>query len=169
MTRLSLAVRNTLAQDERFRQWIPKSESWDIWIFDEKPVMAKVEQSGKCIIVINEGEPWTDPNGHNTLEFPSLIVDIWGDPDRNPDKTVARDNAKDKIKAVAKIVDEHLHRVNPGGPDGGYIVWGTATQIETKTGVLVTESKKLSGPIFSPFEDMEKGWMGRYTYGVNQF
>lgn len=167
MTLLSLAVRNTLAQDDRFREWIPKSANWDIWIFDEKPVMAKFEGNSKCLIVVNEGEPWTSPNGHNTLEFPSLIVDIWADPDRKADKTVAVDNARDKIKAVAKIVNEHLHRVNPGGADGGFIIWGTEEQISTKTGVLVTESKRLSGPIFSPIKDTEKAWMGRYTYGVN--
>lgn len=169
MTRLSLAVRNTLAQDDRFRQWIPKSASWDIWIFDEKPVMARFEGTGKCLIVVNEGEPWTVPNGHNTLEFPEILVDIWADPDRKSDGTIVVDNARDKIKDIARILDSHLHRVDPGGEDGGYIIWGTAQQIENKTGVLVTESKKVGGPIFSPISDTEGAWMGRYTYAVNQF
>ena len=169
MTRLSLAVRNTLAQDPRLQELVAKSPSWDIWIFDEKPVMARFEGNGKCLVVINEGEPWTDPNEHNTLLFPSLIVDIWADPDRKPDKTVLRDNAKDKIQAIARVIDTHLHRVDPGGADGGFIIWGTAEQISTKTGVLVTESKKRSGPVFSPIGDTDQAWMGRYVYGVNQF
>lgn len=168
MTFLSLAARNTLAQDDRFRQWIPKSKSWDIWIFNEKPVLARFESNSKCLIVINEGEPWTSPNGHNTLEFPSLVVDIWADPDRKDDNTILIDNAKDKIKAIAKLVNEHFHRVDPGGPDGGYMIWGTADQMATKTGALIVESKRLSGPIFSPIAETEGAWMGRYTYGINQ-
>jgi hypothetical protein len=168
MTLLSLAARNLLAQDDRFREWVARSQSWDIWIFDTKPVMAKFENNSKCLIVINEGDPWTSPNEHNTLEFPSLVVDIWADPDRRADKTILRDNAKDKIKAVARIVNDHLHRVDPGGPDGGYMIWGTAQEIDTKTGVLVSESKRLSGPVFSPIKDAEGAWMGRYTYGINQ-
>lgn len=169
MTNLSLAVRNTLAQDDRFREWIPKSKNWDIWIFNEKPVMANFEGNGKCLIVVNEGEPWTSPNPHSTLAFPTLLVDIWADPDRKPDGTMARDNAKDKIKEIGRIVKSHLHRVDPGGPDGGFIIWGTAQQIATKTGVLVTESKLVGGPIFSPISDVEGAWMGRYTFGVNEF
>lgn len=170
MTRLSLAVRNTLAQDPRFLEaGVAKSASWDVWIFDEKPVLARFEGNGKCLIVINEGAPFTPPNGHNTLSFPSLIVDIWADPDRNPDKTVLRDNAKDKIEVISKIVDSHLHRVDPGGVDGGYIIWGTAAQIQSKTGVLVTESKKLDVSEYTPIKDTESAWMRRSTYGVNQF
>lgn len=167
MTRLSLAVRNLLAQDERFRQWIPKSASWDVWIFDEKPVMANFEGKGKCIIVINEVAPWTDPNGHNTLEFPAIEVDIWADPDRKPDGTILVDNAKDKIKDIARVVDSHLHRVDPG--QDGWMIWGTAEQIAQKTGVLVAESKKGDVSDFSPIKDTEGAWMRRYTYVLNAY
>lgn len=169
MTRLSLAVRNTLAQDPTLQGLIASSASWDIWIFDEKPVMVKFEQNSSCLIVINEGEPWTSPNEHNRLYFPSLVVDIWADPDRRPDKTILRDNAKDKILTIQRAVDRILHTVDTGGPSGGPIIWGTAEQIANKTGVLVTGSMLLNGPVFSPIADTEKAWLGRLTYGVNQF
>lgn len=168
MTDLSLAVRNLLAQDIELTALLGKSASWDTWIFDEKPVNVRIENTSKCLIVINESDPWTSPNQHNTLKFPTILVDIWADPTRNPDKSVQKFDAKSKIERIQDFVDHHLHLVDPGDASGGPQVWGTPTQISAKTGVVVTGSQRLSGPVYSPIRDTVEAWMGRYTYGVNK-
>ena len=164
MTLLSLAARNTLAQDTRVTSLVASSASWDTWIFDTNPVGVRFEQTGKALVVINEVGTWTDMNEHNRLEFPLLQVDIWADPDRKPDGTVLRDNAKDKVLTIARAINWTLHTV--GGHPSGWYVWGTATQIQERTGVYVVDSKRRSGPDFQPIKDAEKAWMGRYTFAV---
>jgi hypothetical protein len=168
MTRLSLAVRNTLAQYTPLTALLGRSASWDTWIFDEKPVMIRFEKNSAAVVVINEGEPYTSPNPHNRMYFPSLVVDVWADPDRGTDGNITRDNAKDKILDIQRAMDRILHTVDTGGPGGGPIIWGTAEEIAQKTGVIITGSMRLSGPVFSPISGTETAWMGRFTYGVNQ-
>lgn len=168
MTDLSLAVRNLLAQDEGLKLLLGKSASWDTWIFDEKPVNVKVENTSKCLIVINEADPWTTPNQHNTMKFPMIIVDIWADPTRNIDKSVQKFDAKTKIEDIQDFVDKYLHLVEPGDVNGNPQIWGTSAQIAAKTGVVVTGSQRLSGPSYSPIRDTDEAWMGRYTYGINK-
>lgn len=165
MTQLSLAVRNTLAQDPAVTALVAHSASWDTWIFDEKPIGARFENNGTCLIVINEVGTWTDANEHNRLYFPLLQVDIWADPDRRADKTILRDNARQKILTIQRAIDRTLHTVT-GSPQGWY-VWGTAAEIANRTGVFVAGSKRRSGPDFSDIDNTEKAVMGRYTYGVN--
>lgn len=168
MTELSLAVRNLLAQDAGLKALLGKSQSWDTWIFDEKPVNVKVENTGKCLIVVNEEGQWTTPNAHNTMKFPTLLIDIWADPTRNADKSVNRFDAKKKIEDIQNFVDKYLHLVDPGDSNGNPRIWGTSGQMADKTGVVVTGSQRLNGPIFSPIRDAEEAYMGRLTYGVNQ-
>lgn len=164
MTHLSLAARNTLAQDTALTDLIAKSTMWDTWIFDERPVGARFESNGKALVVINEVGTYTSPNEHNRLQFPMLRVDIWADPDRKPDKTVLRDNAKQKILDIARQIDYTLHNV--AGASSGWYVWGTEDQIDARTGIYVVRSQRLGGPDFNPIEGAEKAWMGSYTYGV---
>lgn len=168
MTDLSLAVRNLLAQDTGLTALLGKSQSWPTWIFDERPVNVKVENTGKCLIVINEGPQWTEPNQHNTMKFPTILVDIWADPTRNTDKSVKMFDATKKIEDIQDFVDKHLHLVDPGDASGNPRIWGTAQQIATKTGVIVTGSFRRSGPEFSPIRDAEDAYMGRLIYGINK-
>jgi len=168
MTDLSLAVRNLLAQDQGLRALLGRSQSWDTWIFDEHPVNVKVENTGRCLIVVNEEDTWTTPNQHNTMRFPRLFVDIWADPTRNSDKSIKKFDAKKKIEDIQAFVDKHLHLVDSGTPSGEIYIWGTAEQIASKTGVPITGSQRLDGPTFSPISNAEGAYMGRLTYGVNK-
>lgn len=169
MTELSLAARNFLAQDERVTSLLGRSASWDTWIFSEVPY-AKIENTQRCLVVISEGPPWTDMNPHNRLYFPTLRVDIWADPTRNPsDNSVRIEDAKDKAIEVMRAIDWSMHLVDPGRPsDGMPYMWGTAEQISQKTGIVVTGSFKDSGPEFSPIKDSPGSWMARVVYAVNQ-
>lgn len=167
MTTLSLAVRNLLAQDEGLKALLGRSASWDTWIFDQKPVNVKIENTSKCFIVINESGTWAPPNLHNTMLFPRLIIDVWADPTRNANKTVQKFDAQNKVGAIQKFLDKHLHTVDPGTPSGEVRIWGTEEEIAAKTGVVVTGSQRLTGPDFSPIRDSEGSVMGSYTYGVN--
>ena len=170
MTLLSLAVRNTLAQDTTLKTLLGKSPSWDTWIFDERPVGVSLEKSSKCWIVVNEESPWTVSNDHNTMTFPTIVIDIWADPTRNTggDKSVRSFDAKTKIKLIEKYVDAHLKTIDMADRYGLPIVWGTAAEIAARTGIVISASQKLSGPDFQPVNDTDGAWMAKYTYGVNQ-
>lgn len=168
MTQLTLAIRNLLAQDEDLKALLGKSASWDTWIFSEEMIGVKVENTSRCLIVVAEEDTWTSPNEHNTMRFPQVFVDIWADPTRNADKSVRTLDAKDKIEAIQPLIDRHLHLVDGGTTEGLPRVWGTAEEIATKTGIVVTGSQRLTGPRFSPIRDSEGSWMGRYTYGINR-
>lgn len=168
MTALSLAVRNLLAEDPDIRRLVGRSTNWGTWVFDEKPLGAKFESNSTCLIVVNEGEPWTDPNEHNTMKFPTIIVDIWADPTRNEDRSTKIPDATEKIETIQDVVDRHLHLVDAADLQGYPRVWGTAEQIASRTGVVITGSVRRSGPEYSPIRDADDAWMGRLVYGVNK-
>ena len=167
MTSLSLAIRNLLAQDTQLRALLGRSLSWDTWVFDTNPVNVRVENTGKCLIVVSEEGTWTFPNQHNTMRFPKINVDIWADPTRNSDRTIQLFNAETKIEEIQKLVDAHLHLVDPSTSAGMPYIWGTADEIAAQTGVLVVGSQRLSGPDIYPIQDSEGSFMGRIAYGVN--
>lgn len=167
MTKLSLGIRNFLAQDTALKALLGRSQSWDTWIFSDDPVGVKVESTQKCLIVITENGLWTPPNAYNTQRFPRIFVDVWADPTRNTNGSVKISDAKDKIEAIVAVVDSHLHTVDLARPDGMPWIWGTAEQISNKTGVVVSGSQHLDGPDYSPIRDSEGSFMGRVTYGVN--
>lgn len=167
MTELSLAARNFLAQDAGLRALVGRSASWDTWIFDENPINVKVENTSRCLIVVNEDGTWTSPNDHNTMTFPQLVIDVWADPTRNEDRSVKVNDAKSKIERIQKYLDKHFHLVDSGTRQGMPYVWGTGAQVASKTGVVVAGSHRMSGPVFSPIRDTDGAYMGRFTYGVN--
>lgn len=169
MTALSMAARNLLAQDADLRPLLGRSVSWDTWIFSDDPVGVHIENTQKCLIVITENGTHAAPNEHNNARFPKLFVDIWADPTRNADLSVKKKDAKDKIEIILKQINKSLHTVHLSRPAGELIIWGTAEQIATKTGVPILGSKFLTGPDYSPVRDSEGSFMGRVTYGVNTF
>ena len=167
MTDLSLAIRNYLAQDAGLRELLGRSISWDTWIFYENPINVKVENTGKCLLVINEDGTWTSPNDHNTMRFPRVYIDIWADPTRNEDRSVKVNDAKSKIERIQKLLDKHLHLTDAGTRQGMPYIWGTTDQVASKTGVVVAGSHRVDGPTLSPIRDTDGAYMGRMTYGVN--
>ena len=167
MTSLSLAARNYLAQDPELRALLGRSQSWDTWIFDTKPVGVRIENTSRCMIVINESGTWTTRNEHNTMRFPQLQVDIWADPTRNSDLSVQVYDASDKIERIAKVLDKHLHLTDPGTVLGRPYVWGTAEQVLAKTGVVIAGCFHRDGPTISDVRETDGTLMGRLVYGVN--
>lgn len=168
MTILSLAIRNELARIPGLTALLAKSDSWDTWIFDERPVKAAIEGTQKCMIVVNQANLYTAANEHNTLRFPQVNIDIWADPTRNSNKSVKVFDAKAKIEAIFPFVDKFLHRVDRGTSAGNVMIWGTAQQVAQKTGVVIAGSHRISGDIeYSPVRDSEGTLMGRITYGVH--
>ena len=166
MTSLSLAARNLLGQDPALKALLGRSASWSTWVFDETPY-ARFEGTSKCLIVVNEEGTWTFPNEHNSMRFPKLIIDVWADPTRNPDKSVKVQDAKTKIEDIGKHLNRHFHLVDGGTPTGMPFVWGTAEEIAAKSGVVITGSQRLNGPEYSPVTDSQGSIMGRYEFGVN--
>lgn len=168
MTELSLGARNLLAQDADLRALLARSAKWDTWIFDENPVGSKIENTSKCLIVLTEGDAWSGANEHNTEWFPTLRVDVWADPSRTENGTVKTFDAKSKIERIARVVDRHFHRVHPW-ERGEPLIWGTAEEISSKTGVVINTSKRATGSIiYSPIRDTDGAWMGRITYNISR-
>lgn len=162
MTRLSLAIKNTLVEDQRFAALLPYSDILGRWIFEDRPLGARFENEGQCLIVVSEGDAWSGMNSYNRQYYPTVYVDIWADSTRNDDLSVWEYDAKDKIEVLARLVDEHLHLVDID--DGGWQIFGTPDQIADRTGVFVSSSIHIDGPDYSEIRDAPDAWMGRLEY-----
>lgn len=164
--RLTLSIRNYLAQQPEVRELLGSDKTWDTWIFADKPYV-KIENTGKAMIVIQIDGGWSAPNDHNTMKFPRVFVDVWADPDRNPDGSVKKPNADDKIAKVHDAVMRYLHTVNMNR-NGKPLVWGTKQQMDTYTGVVVAGSAKQNEPEYSDVRDGNGARMASSRYGINQ-
>lgn len=167
MTTLSLNVRNFLAQRESLTALLGSSPTWDTWIFDQRPIGVKIENTQRCMIVVNEFRPYTAPNDHNTMRFPQITIDIWADPTRNSNKSVKTYDADTKIERIQKEIDAVMHTVDMGTPGGMPHIWGTAEQVANKTGSVIAGSTRIDGPDYSDVKDSDGTRMGRLLYGVN--
>ena len=177
MSALSLAAVRILLQDENVLALVGRDQSAGPWIADQKPFFL-IENSQAVGIVINEADEWDAPNTYNSQNFPRLQVGIWADASRNRDGSVARRDADDKIAAVQKLIEVHFHTKNtdvpPGapawwGPAGMPRMWGTAAQIQARTGVPILGSERLVGTLTSDIADVEGGRMRRLRYGINTY
>lgn len=172
MTNLALATRNMLAQQPSVRGLgvLGRSTKWsDGWIFADKPFVV-IENTGRALIVITQAGSWQTSNPHNTMKFPRIRVDVWADPDRNPDKTPKEYDADDKIQEVFKHIDSFLHTVNLDEPGGKTRIWGTASEVATKSGVTILSSQRLDGDIeYFDVADGNHARMGTMYYGVKTF
>ncbi len=177
-TRLTLAVRNFVVQDPALQALDIMGKDtgadivWPLWVWADRP-QRLIENTQKCGIVFSVGRPWTAPNGHNTMKFPTLVMDIWADPTRNSDGSVKKRDAEAKIEIVADVINKLLHNVNDALPTDAPVwmgvrgitrIWGTASEIMNRTGYFVFSSKQASGPEFSDMANNDGGQMGRYTY-----
>lgn len=109
---IARAVRNFAAADPGVRAVIggdpAPGDPWQQWIWVDT-LQRAIENSQQTAVVIAQDGQWSAPNGHNTMEFPRLIVTIWADPTRNPDNSVYRPDAKDKCKAVHNALRAIFH------------------------------------------------------------
>lgn len=171
MTTLTLAIRNELARIPALTALLAKSDAWDTWIFDERPVKVAIENTSKCMIVVSSADSYSGANDHNTMRFPQVYVDVWADPTRDttrPGRPVKIYDAEMKIEKIFKHVDAFLHRTDPGSPAGGVLIWGTAAQVAAQTGVILAGSHRISGEVsISQVKDSEGTLMGRIAYGIN--
>lgn len=70
-------------------------------------------------VVIHAGG-WAGPNGHNTMRFPRLSLEITVDPIRDAgNNAIDPGEANRRITKAYKAIDAHLHR-----PQGGVQYWG---------------------------------------------
>lgn len=177
MSALSLAATRLLLQDDAVLALVGNSDDDGLgpWIADQTPFFL-IENSQRVGVVINEADEWDAPNPHNSQQFPRLQVDIWADPTRNWDNSVARYDADDKIDAVQRLIEVHFHTKNLDVPSDapewwgavGYPrVWGNAEQIAHRSGITIFGSERQVGTLTSPIADVEGGRMRRLRYGVN--
>lgn len=172
MTRLTLAARNKIVQIPAVQDLVSagkigKSATWTSgWIFDSRPQVEIETSSAKCMVVVADDGTWLPPNAHNTEKFLAMFVDVWASPTRNTDGSQRTPDAEFLIETVFEALLPELHTVHPAGPDGEIRWWGTASQIENRTGLPVFYSQKLTEIEFSPVEDGNGAVMGRVRFGV---
>lgn len=166
MTQLAYAVRNMLVQHPSVTSLLGIDELGDPMIYANQPE-ATVENTGKCLVVVRTDGGW-GANDHNTARFPTLAVDIWADPTRNPDRSVQKQDASLKAEAVYKAIDKLLHLVNASLPGGGSVFWGTEAQILAKTGLRITSSSRNNEPDERPAFDDQGAviWQVRYNVSI---
>lgn len=186
MSRLTLDCRNMLVQTPEFQarladKTIGRGQAFnDGWCFDSYPYANIEKKSHQALVVITDAGTWQEPNAHNSQRFPRINVDIWASPTRMPDGSPKTNDADFLIEDIAKEFMRYLHTVNldvPGDQDepvlpylgkpGQPRMWGTATQIEARTGSFVFGSQSLDQPIFSDVRDGNGARMGRYSFGIS--
>lgn len=126
------------------------------WIFDRKLRVA-VENSQRCAVVINSSFGWTVPNTYNTARFPLVVVDIFADPTRNADHSVALDDAETKARHIYDELFKVMHTVNPSSANGLSIFWGD---------LRITSSESLAEPSVTPVADGNGLVLLRARFGV---
>ena len=147
MSKLTLAVRNYLAQDEELTALLGSDEDWDTWIFEDYPEVS-IENSSKVLVVVAPAGFGAMLPTH-TAQFPNIFVDVWADSTRNPDNSTRVRDADDKIDAVWRRIIKNLHTVNLSASDadpvlagdrGDIRIWGTEEEILTRTGIPILAS-----------------------------
>lgn len=165
MTALAVAARNYLAQQSDVTSLLGSDAIFPSWIFVDTPEV-NIESTSKAMLVVSVVDGWAGSNDHNTARFPRLLIDIWVDPTRNPDKSVREKDASVRAEAIYKAIDKHLHVVHASLPGGASIVWGTPMQILDKTGVRIVSSKRDAEPSYSPAFDDQGAVLATVRYNV---
>lgn len=171
MTSLTKAARNFLAQKLSVTTLLGDGSvddadaDWDTWIFMDSPEI-NIEGTGKAMIVLSVEGGWAGANIHNTARFPQLYVDVWVDPTRNLDGSVAIKDAKMRVEEILNAVDDFLHMVNNSTPDGKFVFWGTSSEIANRTGKLIISSVRNGEPTYRQAFDDQGAWMGTVRYNI---
>lgn len=165
MTKLVYAAANFLAQQPSVTALVGEDDLGDPMIYPNQPE-ATIENTGTSMIVLTSPDGW-GANNHNTARFPILYVDIWSDPTRNSDLSVRRKDADLKIEEVFQAVDKFFHLVNASQPGGLSVMWGSAEELETRTGLRIISSARQNEPEIRPAFDDEGALIGRIRYDVS--
>lgn len=146
--RLQPGVYNVLGSDN----------DWDVWLFQDT-LMTRVESSQKTACVVRQDGGWTQPNMHNTARFPRLVVEFYGDPDRDAGNNTSEPlSAKDKILAAFNVIDRFLHFTTMR--DQWWPEYGT------NGAMRVLNSSRASELQFFPVPDGDGLMRGSVTYNV---
>jgi hypothetical protein len=186
MVDIAMAARNMLLQAPKIKQLVAdnligNSTEYPLgWIFHKVPRVHIEKKNHTSLIIVTRGDEWTDPNSHNTALFPTLYVDVWADPTRNPDGSLKRDDADEVIDAVGAAVAHYMHTPNQDVPSmtfdpeaafqglpGMPRYWGTASQIADKTGVpIISSLARTRMPEYFDVEGGDGARMGRFIYNI---
>jgi hypothetical protein len=181
-TSLALAARNMLVQLPEVKELIDARKIGrgtslfeDGWIFADKPYTTIEKYSNRALIVVTESGGWSAANGHNTLRFPRLYVDIWASPTRNSDGSVKEEDADDLIREIMRAISPYLHLVHGSVPSewpeffgkpGESIFWGNAEEIAAHDCPLILGSERQTEPVFSDVAGGDGARMATYVFNV---
>lgn len=138
--------------------YIGSDDAWvHGWIFDSN-LKVRIENSQRCAIVVSYGGGWFPSLESNTVRFPLVVVDIWADPTRKADMSVAVDDAKTKCFDIYDAVFKALHLVNRDTPSGGAIFFDQT---------MITSSESLGDPDLTWVDEGNGARMLRGRFGLS--
>lgn len=129
------------------------------YIFKDKPYANLDKMDHSSVIVIYSNSPWSPPRRASGLEYPLMEIEIWAAPSKNPDGSMAENDAADVIEQVFKALKPYIHLVHASPENGGVFQWG-ATHIVT--------SEILDGPVVRPVANANGAKVGAIGVGVQK-
>lgn len=156
MTSLVAAARDKLAGESTVTALLGSDTEFTVWIFEDR-LFARVEGTESVALVLRQRGSWTSPNGHNTLRFPRLLVEVYVDPTRDSDGMVTDVVGADlRGDAVYRAVDAVLHRAAQEAQ-----TWGTGDRALRTVGC-----QRLDEPEPADVPDGDGLRVLRVNYGV---
>lgn len=146
------AAQQHLASQAPLTALLGSDTTFDTYIFREE-LLAPIETTGQAALCLLQQNQWAEPNVHNTLRFPTLVVEIYVDPTRDSEGNPTTTSVSDRIDSIFRVVDQYLHR-----PQGGEQLWGD---------LLTYGCSRASEPDRFPWADVDKTQVVRVTYNVN--
>lgn len=129
------------------------------WIFDSS-LSVSLEGKQKAAIVVSYGGGHDTPDPDSAVKFPVVVVDIWADPTRSDDGSVAVHDAKSKVFRVWDAVDAALHIQKRTEEDGTALFFGD---------VRIITSQRLGDPDLQWVKDGDGARMLRCRYGITYY
>jgi hypothetical protein len=91
---------------------LPLTQSYSTWIFQWRAYV-DIENTGQALIIVSQGTGWTSPNSYNTMRFPTILIEIQADANRDGSlEPVNAVGAEQRAFSVFKILDPYLHLVD---------------------------------------------------------
>lgn len=113
---LMTAAYRRLTSDAGFQALVGNdvgTDSSGSWVFqgldDDGRPFRDVENTSTSAVVLMVQDAWASANRHNTALFPQLVVLIYSDLTRNPDKTPLRRDARARCERIFRVVDRVFH------------------------------------------------------------
>lgn len=150
------AARQRLLASPSLLALLGSGQGFAHWIFvgpyEGSAPFVQMDGSQQAAVVLAEGSNWLPPNMHNTMQFPSLRVDVYLDPIRDASGNAVSPDLKPRFLPVQRELVRILHR-----PQGDVELWGD---------VRTLGSQQLGSWQYSRFSDTDGTGIASSSFGI---